>query len=62
MTEDVIAHLSKIRSVKVISRTSVMAFKKREQSLREIGKTLGADAILEGSIRRAGNRFASFPS
>jgi serine/threonine-protein kinase len=56
MTEDVIAHLSKIRSVKVISRTSVMAFKKREQSLREIGKTLGADAILEGSIRRAGNR------
>jgi serine/threonine protein kinase/Tfp pilus assembly protein PilF len=56
MTEDVIANLSKIRSIKVISRTSVMAFKKREQSLREIGKTLGAAAILEGSIRRAGNR------
>jgi len=56
MTEDVIAHLSKMRSIKVISRTSVMAFKKREQSAREIGKTLGADAILEGSIRRAGNR------
>ncbi len=56
MTEDVIASLSKIRSIKVISRTSVMAFKKREQSLREIGKTLGAATILEGSIRRAGNR------
>ncbi len=56
MTEDVIANLSKIRSLKVISRTSVMAFKKREQSLREIGKKLGAATILDGSIRRAGNR------
>jgi serine/threonine-protein kinase len=56
MTEDVIAHLAKIRSLKVISRTSVMPFKKRDRSLREIGKTLGADSILDGSIRRAGNR------
>jgi serine/threonine protein kinase/Tfp pilus assembly protein PilF len=54
--EDVIANLSKIRSLKVISRTSVMAFKKREKSLREIGTALGAKAILEGSVRRAGNR------
>ncbi len=56
ITEDVIANLAKIRSLKVISRTSVMSFKKREQGLREIGKTLGANAILDGSIRRAGNR------
>ncbi|HWC66363.1 MAG TPA: serine/threonine-protein kinase, partial [Thermoanaerobaculia bacterium] len=56
MTEDVIAHLAKIRSLKVISRTSVMSFRKRERSLREIGRTLGASAILDGSIRRAGNR------
>jgi TolB-like protein/Tfp pilus assembly protein PilF len=56
VTEDVIANLSKVRSLKVISRTSVMAFKKREQSLREIGRALGAATILEGSIRRAGNR------
>ena len=54
--EDVIAHLSKVRSLKVISRSSVMPFRKREQSLREIGTTLGAGAILEGSVRRAGNR------
>ncbi len=56
VTEDVIANLSKIRSIKVISRTSVMSFKKREQNPREIGKALGAATILEGSIRRAGNR------
>ena len=56
VTEDVIANLAKVRSIKVISRTSVMPFKKREQPVREIGKTLGADAVLEGSIRRAGNR------
>ena len=56
ITEDVIAHLSKIRSLKVISRTSVMAFKKREQSLREIGERLGTATLLDGSVRRAGNR------
>ncbi len=56
ITEDVIAQLSKIRSLKVISRTSVMQFKKREQSLREIGATLEVATLLEGSVRRAGDR------
>jgi adenylate cyclase len=56
ITEDVIAHLTKIRSLKVISRTSVMAFKKRDRGLREIGKRLGASTLLEGSVRRSGNR------
>lgn len=56
ITEDVIAHLTKIRSLKVISRTSVMAFKKRECGLREIGEKLGASTLVEGSVRRAGNR------
>ena len=56
ITEDVIAHLAKIRSLKVISRTSVMAFKKRDCSLREIGEKLGAATLLEGSVRRAANR------
>ena len=56
ITEDVIAQLSKIRSLKVISRTSVMPFKKREQSLREIGVTLDVATLLEGSVRRAGSR------
>jgi serine/threonine protein kinase/Tfp pilus assembly protein PilF len=56
ITEDVIAQLSKIRSLKVISRTSVMPFRKREQSLREIGATLDVATLLEGSVRRAGSR------
>jgi serine/threonine protein kinase/Tfp pilus assembly protein PilF len=56
ITEDVIAQLTKIRSLKVISRTSVMPFKKREQSLREIGARLEVATLLEGSVRRAGDR------
>jgi serine/threonine protein kinase/tetratricopeptide (TPR) repeat protein len=56
ITEDVIAHLAKIKSIKVISRTSAMAFKKRDRSLREIGEKLGASTLLDGSVRRAGNR------
>ena len=56
ITEDVIAQLSKIRSLKVISRTSVMQFKNREQSLQEIGATLQVATLLEGSVRRAGDR------
>src|SRR6058998_3163038 len=56
ITEDVIAQLSKIRSLKVISSTSVMPLKKREQSLREIGARLEVAAVLEGSVRRDGDR------
>jgi serine/threonine protein kinase/Tfp pilus assembly protein PilF len=56
VTEDVIAQLSKIRALKVISRTSVMQFKNRDQSLREIGAALQVATLLEGSVRRAGNR------
>jgi serine/threonine protein kinase len=56
ITEDVIANLAKIRSLKVISRTSVMSFKKLDRSRREIGEKLGAATLLEGSVRRAGNR------
>jgi eukaryotic-like serine/threonine-protein kinase len=56
ITEDVIAQLAKIRSLKVISRGSVMGFKKREQGLGQIGAALDVETLLEGSVRRAGNR------
>jgi TolB-like protein/Tfp pilus assembly protein PilF len=56
ITEDVIAQLSKIRSLKVISRASVMGFKRREQGLKEIGAALDVGTLLDGSVRRAGDR------
>ena len=56
ITEDVIAQLSKIRALRVISRASVMPFKQRVQSLKEIGMALGARTVLDGSIRHAGDR------
>jgi serine/threonine-protein kinase len=56
ITEDVIAQLSKIRSLRVIGRGSVMKFKARDQSPREIGAMLDVGTLLEGSVRRAGSR------
>jgi TolB-like protein len=56
ITEDVITHLAKIKSLKVISRTSIMSFKKRDLVLRQIGERLGATTLLEGSVRRCGGR------
>ena len=56
ITEDVIAHLSKIRALKVISRTSVMPFKARQASLKEIGAALGATTLLDGTVRHVGDR------
>src|SRR5262249_29884314 len=47
---------SKIGDLRVISRTSVMGYRGKTQNLREIGKTLGVSNILEGSVRRSGNK------
>jgi serine/threonine protein kinase/Tfp pilus assembly protein PilF len=56
VTEDIIAQLSKIGDLKVISRTSIMRYKQSAKSLREIGRELGVATILEGSVRKADNR------
>jgi serine/threonine-protein kinase len=56
ITDDLITHLSKIRDLRVISRTSVMRFKGRTVSLQEIGRELGVSRVLEGSVRRGGDR------
>lgn len=56
ITEDVIAQLSKMRAIKVISRTSSMQFRKRELSPREIAAKLGVATLVEGSVRKAGTR------
>jgi serine/threonine protein kinase/Tfp pilus assembly protein PilF len=56
ITEDVIAQLSKIRALKVISRASVLPFKHREQSPRQIAAALDVATLLDGSVRWSGNR------
>src|SRR5437870_2859064 len=54
--DDVLTNLSKIGDLKVISRTSVMPYRGKGSNVREIGKALGVATILEGSVRRIGNR------
>jgi len=55
-TEALIANLAQIRSLKVISRTSVMRFKGTTKAIPDIGRELGVDAIIEGSVHRVGDR------
>lgn len=56
LTEDIITQLSKIKSFKVISRTSVMQYKKTPKSVKDIGKELGVATILEGSVQRSASQ------
>ena len=54
--DDILTNLSKIGDLKVISRTSVMSYRGQARNVREIGKALGVSNILEGSVRRSGNK------
>ena len=56
MTEALITQLGKISSLRVISRTSAMAFKDSKKPLPEIARQLGVDAVLEGAVARNGDR------
>lgn len=56
MTEEIINALTKVRGLKVTSRTSSFYFKNKEIPIRQIGKELNVSAILEGSVRLAGNK------
>ncbi|HTS38094.1 MAG TPA: winged helix-turn-helix domain-containing protein [Candidatus Solibacter sp.] len=56
MTEELITELSKIKALRVISRTSVVRYKKTDKSLPEIARELKVDAIVAGSVLRAGDR------
>jgi TolB-like protein/DNA-binding winged helix-turn-helix (wHTH) protein/tetratricopeptide (TPR) repeat protein len=57
MTEELIDTLSKVPRLKVIARTSSYYFKDRKSTVAEIGKTLGVANVLEGSVRRSGDRW-----
>lgn len=56
MAEEIINVLAHVESLKVIARTSAFAFKNKQTDIREIGRILDVETILEGSIRKAGNR------
>jgi TolB-like protein/tetratricopeptide (TPR) repeat protein len=56
IAEEIINTLTHIENFKVIARTSAFAFKDKQVDIREIGRVLGVETLLEGSIRKADNR------
>jgi len=56
IAEEVINNLTRIKGLRVSSRTSSFAFKSKSEDVRTIGKILGVNAILEGSVRKAGSQ------
>jgi len=56
ITEDIITELSRFNSLFVVARNSSFVFRGRSVDVREIGSQLGVEYVLEGSVRRAGNR------
>jgi len=56
ISEDIITDLSKISGLTVISRNSSFVYKGRAVDIRAVGRELSVAAVLEGSVRRAGNR------
>jgi TolB-like protein len=56
MTEDIITGLSRFRSLFVIARNSTFSYKGRSPDVREVSRDLGVRYVLEGSVRRGGNR------
>jgi len=56
MTDELIASLARISSVRVLSRTTAMEYKGKHEPLEKIAHDLGVDAVVEGTVLRAGNR------
>jgi len=56
ITEDIITELSRFKDLSVVSRNSSFAFKGEATSLRDVGEKLRVDYLVEGSIRKAGNK------
>jgi len=56
ITEDIIAHLSKIADLKVVSRTSTRQYKNTTKTIPQIGRELGVSTIQEGSVRKQGEQ------
>ncbi|MDN5212012.1 adenylate/guanylate cyclase domain-containing protein [Fulvivirgaceae bacterium BMA12] len=56
ITEEIINALTKVEGLQVTSRTSCFSFKGKNEDIRNIGTQLGVNTILEGSVRKAGNK------
>lgn len=56
ISEEILNALTRIKGLKVTSRTSSFAFKDSKEDIKSIGKTLGVNTVLEGSVRRSGNK------
>ena len=56
MTEELISTMSRISGMKVIARTSIMGYKGGHKRVDEVARELGVGTVLEGSVRKAGNR------
>jgi TolB-like protein/Tfp pilus assembly protein PilF len=56
MTEEILNTLTHVESLKVIARSSSFVFKDKYEDIREIGRKLDVETLLEGSVRKAGNR------
>ncbi len=57
LTDELISRLSQVQGLRVVARTSSFQFKGKTQDIRKIGKELNVEGVLEGSIRKAANRF-----
>ena len=56
ITEDIITDLSKIGELRVASRTDMLPFRNKEVNIRQVGDALRVNYVLEGSVRKSGNR------
>lgn len=56
LAEEIIYALAHVESLRVVARTSAFAFKGKNVGIRDIGKELNVEFILEGSVRKAGDR------
>jgi len=56
LAEELINALAKLEQIRVVARTSAFSFKGKEKDVREIGRKLKVSTVLEGSVRKSGNR------
>ncbi len=56
LTEELIDKLSQVKGLEVIARTSVMSYKNKDKKISEIGKELQVTTLIEGSVRKSGNK------